>query len=148
MLNFIWTSQKSLDHYVNDAKFDFDESCKSAFEEIKSRLVTTPIMATPNWNKWFEIMCDASDYAMGAVLGQRTEKVFRSVYYTNKTFNEAQENYSTIEKEMLEMGFAYEKFKPYILGSHVIILTDHAAIKYLTTKKDAKPRLIRWVLLL
>ena len=145
---FIRTSQKSLDHYVNDAKFDFDESCKSAFEEIKSRLVTTPIMATPNWNKGFEIMCDAGDYAMGVVLGQRTEKVFRAVYYTNKTFNEAQENYSTIEKEMLEMGFAYEKFKPYILGSHVIILTDHAAIKYLTTKKDAKPRLIRWVLLL
>ena len=52
-----------------DAKFDFDESCRSAFEEIKSRLVIAPIMATPDWNKDFEIMCDASDYAMGAVLG-------------------------------------------------------------------------------
>ena len=81
-----------------DAKFDFIESCRSAFEEIKSRLVIAIIMATPNWNKEFEIMCDANDYAMGKVLGQRTEKNFRAIYYANKTFNEAQENYSTIEK--------------------------------------------------
>ena len=93
-------------------------------------------------------MCDASDYAMGAVLGQRTEKLFRAIYYASKTFNEAQENYSTIEKEMLTMVFACEKFRPYILGSHVIIHIDHTIIKYLMNKKDAKPRSIRWVLLL
>ena len=93
-------------------------------------------------------MCEASDYAMRAVLGQRTEKIFKAIYYANKTFNEAQENYSTIEKEMLAMVFACEKFRLYILGSHVIIHTDHAAITYLTAKKEAKPRLIRWVLLL
>ena len=93
-------------------------------------------------------MCDANDYAMGAVLGQKADKVFRAIYYSSKTFNEAQENYSTTENEMLAMVFACEKFKPYILGSHVIIHTDHAAIKYLMTKKEAKPRLIKWVLLL
>ena len=74
--------------------------------------------------------------------------MFRAIYYANKTFNEVQENYSTTEKEMLAMVFACEKFRPYILGSHVIIHTDHATIKYLMTKKEAKPRLIRWVLLL
>ena len=105
-------------------------------------------MAKPDRNKEFEIMCDASDYAMGAVLGQKADKIFRAIYYSNKTFSEAQENYSTIEKEMLAMVFACEKFRPYILGSHVIIHTNHAAIKYLMAKKDAKPRLIRWVLLL
>ena len=131
-----------------DAEFDFDESCRPAFEEIKSRLVTTPIIATPDWNKEFEIMFDASDYLMGVVLGQRTKKIFRAIYYARKTFNEAHENYSTTEKEMLAMVFSCEKFRPYILGSHVIILTDHATIKYLMAKKDAKPRLIRWVLLL
>ena len=131
-----------------DANFDFDESCISAFEEIKSRLVSTPIMLTLDWSNEFEIMCDASDYAMGAVLGQRTEKIFKSIYYANKTFNEAQENYSTIDKEMLAMVFVCEKFRPYILGSHVMIHTDHVAIKYLMGKKDAKPRLISWVLLL
>ena len=131
-----------------DAKFNFDESCQNSFEEIKSRLVKSPIMAKPDWNKEFEIMCDASDYAMGAVLGQKANKVFRAIYYSSKTFNEAQENCSTIEKEMLAMVFACEKFRPYILGSHVIIHTDHAAIKYLMAKKEAKPRLIIWVLLL
>ena len=63
-----------------DANFDFDESCRAAFEEIKSRLVSAPIMLTPDWNNEFEIMCAASDYAMGAVLGQRTEKVFKAIY--------------------------------------------------------------------
>ena len=71
-----------------------------------------------------------------------------AIYYASKTFNEAQDNYSTIEKEMLAMVFACKKLKPYILGSHVVIHTDHVAIKYLMTKKDAKPRLTRWVLLL
>ena len=110
-------------------KLDFDEACKVAFDEIKSRLVTTLIMVTPEWNKKFVIMCDASDYAMGAVLGQRIEKIFKDIYYVSKTFNEAQKNYSTIEKEMLAMVFACEKFRPYILGSHVIIHIDHAAIR-------------------
>ena len=105
-------------------------------------------MAKPNWNKEFEIMCDASDYAIGAVLGQNIDKMFRAIYYAKKTFNEAQENYSTTKKEMLVIVFACEKFRSYILGSHVIIHTDHATIKYLMTKKEAKPRLIRWVLLL
>ena len=84
-------------------------------------------------------MCDANDYAMGAVLGQRTKKIFKVIYYASKTFNEAQENYSTIENEMLAMVFSCEKFKPYILGSHVIMHTNHVAIKYL---------MARWVLLL
>ena len=94
-------------------------------------------------------MCDVSDCAMGgAVLGHKADKMFRVIYYASKTFNEAQENYSTTKKEKLAMVFACEKFRPYILGSHVIIHTDHAPIKYLMAKKEAKPRLIRWVLLL
>ena len=105
-------------------------------------------MATPNWSKEFDIMCDVSDYAMGVVLGQRTDKIFRPIYYASKTFNEVQENFSTIEKEMLVIVFACEKFRPYILGSHVIVHTDHVAIKYLMANKDEKPRLIKWVLLL
>ena len=126
-----------------EARFEFDEKCKCAFEEIKARLITAPIMARLEWNKEFEIMCDASDFTMGVVLGQKSDKTFRAIYYASKTFNEAQENYSTIEKEMLAMVFACEKFRPYILGPYVIMHTDHAAIKYLMAKKDSKPRLIR-----
>ena len=131
-----------------DTKFNFDEPCKNSFEEIKSRLLEAPIMAKPDWNREFQIMCDVSDFAMGAVLGQKAEKVFKDIYYASKTFNEAQENYSTTEKEILTIVFACKKFRPYILGSHVIIHTDPAAIKYLMENKEAKPRLIRWVLLL
>ena len=131
-----------------DTKFNFDDSCKAAFEEIKIRLVQAPIMAAPEWDQEFEVLCDASDFAMGAILGQRKKKIFRAIYYASKTFNEAQENYSTTEKEMLDIVFACEKFTPYILGSHVIVHTDHAAIKYLMSKKEAKPRRIRWVLIL
>ena len=98
-----------------DAKFDFDELCKVSFDEIKSILVTAPIMVTTDWNKGFDIICDAIDYAMGDVLGKRTEKIFKVIYYAKKTFNEAQENYSTTEKEILTIVFACEKFKPYIL---------------------------------
>ena len=131
-----------------DTKFNFDAACQSTFEEIKSILVEAPIMAKPDWNSEFEIMCDASDYAMGAVLGQKADKMFKAIYYASKTFNEAQKNYSTTKKEMLAMVFACEKFWPNILGTHVIIHTNHAAIKYLMAKKETKPRLIRWVLLL
>ena len=69
-----------------DENFDFNELCKATFDEIKSILVTTPIMVIPDWNNDFEIMCDASDFSMGVVLGQRTKK---AIYYASKTFNEA-----------------------------------------------------------
>ena len=93
--------------------FDFDESCRSVFKEIKTRLVIAPIIVTPDWNKEFEIMCAASDYEMGEVSGQRTEKIFKVIYYASKTFNEAQENYSTTKNDMLAMVFACEKFRPF-----------------------------------
>ena len=93
-------------------------------------------------------MCDANDYTMEAVLVKRTKKVFKAIYYASKTFHEAQENYTTTKREMLAMVFSCEKFRLYILGSHVIIHTSHAIIKSLMAKKDAKPKLIRWVLLL
>ena len=85
-------------------------------------------------------MCDASDYAVGAVLGQRKEGKVNAIYYASKTLNEAQVNYATTEKELLVVVFAFEKFRSYIVNSKVI--TYHAAIKYLLSKKDAKPRLI------
>jgi hypothetical protein len=93
-------------------------------------------------------MCDASDYAVGAVLGQRKEGRVHVVYYASKTLNEARLNYATPEKKLLAVVFAFEKFRSYIVNSKVIVYTDHAAIKYLLAKKDAKPRLIHWILLL
>ncbi|CAN6556004.1 unnamed protein product [Malus baccata var. baccata] len=111
-------------------------------------LTTTPIIAAPNWSLSFELMCDASDYAVGAVLGQRKDKLPQVIYYASRTLNDAQLNYATTEKELLAVVFALEKFRSYLVGARVIVYTDHAALKYLLSKKYAKPRLIRWILLL
>jgi hypothetical protein len=131
-----------------DVAFDFDEKCWAAFGTLKSALVRAPIIQPLDWSQPFKIMCDASDYAVGAVLGQRKEGRVHAVYYARKTLSEAQLNYATTEKEFLAVVFAFEKFRSYIVNSKVIVYTDHAAIKYLLAKKDAKPRLIRWILLL
>lgn len=92
-------------------------------------------------------MCDASDFAVGAVLGQRKEGKPLVIYYASRTLNSAQMNCSTTEKELLVVVFALDKFRSYLIGSPVIIFTDHAALKHLLAKKDAKARLIRWILL-
>ncbi|CAM8956968.1 unnamed protein product [Rhodiola kirilowii] len=131
-----------------EVPFEFDDTCKNAFDELKQALTTTPIIRAPDWGKPFEIMCDASDYAVGAVLGQRDEKKPVVIYYASRTLDSAQRNYSTTEKELLAVVFALEKFRPYLLGTEVIVYSDHAAIRYLMTTKEAKPRLIRWILLL
>jgi hypothetical protein len=93
-------------------------------------------------------MCDANDYVVGAVLGQHIDKKLNVIYYASKTLDGAQRNYATTEKEFLAVIFACDNFSPYIVDSKVIVHSDHSAIKYLMNKKDAKPRLIRWVLLL
>ncbi|KAM1255937.1 hypothetical protein ACFX2G_030712 [Malus domestica] len=131
-----------------DVSFEFNEECEKAFKHLKEMLTSAPIIRPPDWSIPFELMCDASDYALGAVLGQRKDKQPHVIYYASRTLNDAQLNYSTTEKELLAVVFALDKFRSYLLGTKVIIYTDHAALKYLLTKKEAKPRLIRWMLLL
>ncbi|GJZ48145.1 reverse transcriptase domain-containing protein [Tanacetum coccineum] len=115
---------------------------------MKKKLTEAPILIAPNWDQPFEIMCDASDYAIGAVLGQRIEKHFRPIHYASKTMTEAETNYTTTEKEMLAVVYAFEKFRSYLIMNKSVVYTDHSALKYLFNKKDAKARLLRWVLLL
>jgi hypothetical protein len=93
-------------------------------------------------------MCDASDYAVGAVLSQSKDKKHYAISNASKTLTGLQLNYTTTEKELLAMVFSIEKFRSYLAGAKVTIYTDHAALKYLLTKKDAKPCLIQWILLL
>ncbi|GJT74614.1 reverse transcriptase domain-containing protein [Tanacetum coccineum] len=115
---------------------------------LKKKLTEAPILVVPDWNLPFELMCDASDFAIGAVLGQRKMKHFQPIHYASKTMTEAQIHYTTTEKEMLAVVYAFEKFRPYLVLSKSIVYTDHSALKYLMNKQDAKPRLLRWVLLL
>ncbi|KAJ9544476.1 hypothetical protein OSB04_024183 [Centaurea solstitialis] len=131
-----------------DAPFIFDEGCTTTFETLKHQLRNAPIMVPPDWSQPFEIMCDATDYAIGAVLGQRINIHFQLTSYVSRTLNDALENYTTTEKELLAVVFAIEKFWSYLVLSKIIVYTDHSALKYLFVKPDAKPRLIRWILLL
>jgi hypothetical protein len=120
---------------VKDAPFVFDDDCKRAFGDLKSILTSTPIIQPPNCGVPFEIMCDTSDYAVGAILGQRVDKLPYVIYYASKTLNDVQLNYSTMEKELLANVFVLDKFRSYLLGSNVIIYLDYVALKYLFFQK-------------
>ncbi|GJR42483.1 reverse transcriptase domain-containing protein [Tanacetum coccineum] len=108
----------------------------------------SPILIASDWDLPFELMCNASDFAIGAVLGQHHDKHFRPIYYASKTMTEAESHYTTMEKEMLAVVYAFEKFRSYLILNKSIVYTDHSALKYLFAKKDSKARLLRWVLLL
>ncbi|GJU83670.1 reverse transcriptase domain-containing protein [Tanacetum coccineum] len=131
-----------------ETPFFFSEECIESFNTLKRKLTEAPILIAPDWDLPFELMCDASDFAIGAVLGQRKNKHFQPIHYASKTMSEAQAHYTTTEKELLAVVYAFEKFRSYLVLSKSIVYTDHSAIKYLFAKKDAKARLMRWILLL
>ncbi|GKA55157.1 reverse transcriptase domain-containing protein [Tanacetum coccineum] len=131
-----------------ETPFVFSPECQESFKILKTKLTEAPILVDPDWDLPFEIMCDASDSAMGAVFGQRKDKYFWPIHYASKTLSDAQTHYTTTEKELLAVVYAFEKFRSYLVLSKTIVYTDHSALKYLFAKQDAKPRLLRWILLL
>jgi hypothetical protein len=133
---------------AKDVPFEFDDACLKSFNIPKEALISAPIIQPLDWSLPFETKCDASDYAMGVVLGQTKDRKHHAIAYASKTLTGPQFNYLTTKKELLAIVFAIDKFRSYLVGAKVIVYTDHAALKYLLTKKDAKLRLIRWILLL
>nr|GEU94636.1 reverse transcriptase domain-containing protein [Tanacetum cinerariifolium] len=129
-----------------ETPFVFSKECIDAFNTLKKKLTEAPILVVPDWKLPFELMCDASDFAIGTVLGQRKTKHFQPIHYASKTMTEAQIHYTTNEKEMLAVVYAFEKFRPYLVLSKSIVYTDYSALKYFLNKQDAKPRLLRWVI--
>ncbi|GKA19559.1 reverse transcriptase domain-containing protein [Tanacetum coccineum] len=130
-----------------EISFVFSKECIEAFNILKKKLTEAPILVAPDWDLPFVIMCDVSDYAVGVVLGQRKTKHFQPIHYASKTMTDAQAHYTTTEKELLAVVYAFEKLRPYLVFSKTIVYTDHSALKYLLAKQDAKPRLFRWILL-
>nr|GEX93091.1 reverse transcriptase domain-containing protein [Tanacetum cinerariifolium] len=128
--------------------FIFSKDCIKAFQTLKKKLTEAPILIAPNWDLPFELMCDASDFTTGSVLGQRHEKHFKPIHYASKTMTDAESSYTTTKKEMLAVMYAFKKFRSYLIMNKSIVHTDHSLLKYLFAKKDAKARLLRWVLLL
>nr|GEV27615.1 reverse transcriptase domain-containing protein [Tanacetum cinerariifolium] len=131
-----------------DTPFIFSQECVDAFQTLKRKLTEAPILIAPDWDMPFELMCDASDFAIRAVLGQHQDKHFRTIHYASKTMTEAESKYITAKKEMLAVVYTFEKFRSYLILNKSIVYTDHSALKYLFAKKDSKARLLRWVLLL
>nr|GEY53716.1 hypothetical protein [Tanacetum cinerariifolium] len=134
-------STRPMTHLLEkDILFVFSKDCIDAFETLKKKLTEAPILVVPDWNLPFELMCDASDFAIGVVLGKRKTKHFQPIHYASKTMTEAQMHYTTTEKDMLAVMYAFENFQPYLVLSKSIVYTDHSAHKYLLSKQDAKPR--------
>nr|GEV25951.1 reverse transcriptase domain-containing protein [Tanacetum cinerariifolium] len=131
-----------------DTPFLFSKECVEAFQTLKRKLTKALILIAPDWDMPFELMYDASDFAIGAVLRQRQEKHFRPIHYASKTITEEDSNYTITEKEMLAVVYAFEKFRSYLIMNKRIMYTDHSALKYLFAKKDSKATLLRWILLL
>ncbi|GJS74402.1 reverse transcriptase domain-containing protein [Tanacetum coccineum] len=131
-----------------DTPFEFDDECIKAFKLLKEKLTSAHVIVSPNWNLPFELMCDASDFTVGAILGQKDGKHFHPIYFSRKTLNPAQQKYTVTEKELMAVLFAFDKFRSYLILSKTIVHSDHSALRHLFKKQDAKPRLIRWILLL
>ncbi|XP_047249964.1 uncharacterized protein LOC124885756 [Capsicum annuum] len=117
-------------------------------EKVKEKLVDAPIIVAPDWSMLFESICDASGVVLGAVLGQKKDRLFYLIYYARKALNEAHKNYTVTAQELLAMVYAFDKLCAYLLGTKVVVPTDHTALRHLMANKDANPRLIIWVLLL
>jgi hypothetical protein len=122
---------------TKDNIFEWTEHCEEAFVKLKNLLTSAPVIQPPNWSLPFEIICDTSDYVVGVVLGQRKDKKPYVIYYASKILNSAL-NYTTTEKELLVVVFVCKQFRSYLVGSPVVVFSDHAALKYLLFNKDSK----------
>ncbi|GJU60307.1 reverse transcriptase domain-containing protein [Tanacetum coccineum] len=132
-----------------ETPFFFSEECIDSFNTLKRKLTKAPILIAPDWDLPFELMCDASDFVIGAVLGQRKNKHFQPIHYASKTMNEAQTHYTTTEKELLAVrNMPLRKFDLILLCPKSICILPKSSIKYLFAKKDDKARLMQWILLL
>ncbi|CAM8959639.1 unnamed protein product [Rhodiola kirilowii] len=113
------------DLLCQEAEFNFNDSCFNAFNHLKTTLSSAPVVQPPDWELPFELMCDASDFAVGAVQGQCIDKKLHVVYYASKFLAGAAANYSITKKEMLAIVYAFEKFRQYLIGSKTIVYIDH-----------------------
>ncbi|GJR07311.1 reverse transcriptase domain-containing protein [Tanacetum coccineum] len=143
-LNYAWTQFSSAGLEVDKAKIDVIAKLPLP---INVKAVRS-FLGHADWSQPFELMCDAINFAVGAVLRQREGKHFHPIHFASKTLNNTQQNYTVTKKELLIVVFAFDKFRSYLILSKTVVFIDHSALKYMFAKQDAKPCLIRWILLL
>jgi hypothetical protein len=125
------------------------QACTEAFNTLKKKLASAPILVAPNWDKDFEVYVDASNVAVGAVLSQKDEKGHdHPIYFASRQLVQAERNYTVTEREALGMIFSVQKFRHYLLGYKFVFHVDHDALKYMINKPQLSGRIARWVLLL
>lgn len=126
------------------AHLTWNKEATEAFSELKSRLVSAPILACPDFHKPFVIQADASDYGLGVVLTQGEESEEKVIAYASRSLSRAERNYSTTERECLAVVFGVEKFRSYIEGTTFSVITDHHSLLWLSNLKEPGGRLARW----
>jgi hypothetical protein len=131
-----------------EVEFKWDDECQISFEILKQKLSTTPVLRGPNWSLPFHIYTDASDAAIGVVLGQRENQMPYAIYFVSKNLSPTEANYTVTEKELLVVVHAINKFRHYIIGYQDFVHIDHSAIKFLMNKPVENPRVTIWLLLL
>ena len=124
------------------------EACQHAFDTLKEKLSVAPVLRGANWALPFHISTDASDTAIGGVLGQKEDQASYAIYFVIKNLTPAELNYTVTEKEFLAVVYAINKFRHYITGYEIFVHTDHSAIRFLMNKPVTNGRVTRWLLLL
>lgn len=127
-----------------DASFLWTNEQQLAFETLKDKLITSPVLIYPDFTKPFNLTCDASNYAISAILSQGPIGKDRPVAYASRTLNKCEINYSTTEKELLAIVWGCNSFRPYLFGRKFIIVTDHRPLKWLFNHTDPSSKLQRW----
>ena len=130
------------------ATFDWTSECQQAFEALKKRLTSAPILAFPDFTKPFCLATDASEKGLGAVLSQFESGKEVVIAYASRSLSGPEKNYATVEKEALAIVWAIRVFRPYLYGHQFTVLTDHCPLSWLKSVKEPTGRLARWMLFL
>jgi len=130
------------------ADFVWTEQCQHAMDKLKIRLVSKPILALPQSEGTYILDTDASDFGLGAILSQEQDGVEHVIAYASRTLNEAERRYETTRKELLAVVYGLKQYKQYLLGRHIVIRTDHAALSWLRKTAEPMPQLARWLTLI
>ena len=125
--------------------FEWTNECQSAFEELKNRLVSSPILAHPDFSKKFILDTDASNEAIGAVLSQEIDGKERPIAFASRTLTKPERRYCVTRKELLAVVFFVKHFKHYLYGKQFIVRTDHGSLRWLLNFKNPEGQLARWL---
>ena len=126
-------------------EFIWTEDCQQAFELLKERLTTTPIMTLPNDDDLFVVDVDASDFGLGGVLSQVQDQQEKVVSYASRTLNKSERRYCVTRRELLALVYCLKHYRYFLLGRKFLVRSDHQALQWLFSLKDPSGQIARWL---